>query len=99
MMEVTINIIPGGLGNRKLIQRIAIWNESDLAEVSDYGFAISYPSNEYPDEMIPTGRDLAHDPDLCLVHGGITEHRRSDGALALLDKVLTYALHEEYKGV
>lgn len=88
MLEVDIILNGGGLGFRRCIQRIVIWNVSDLADVSDYEYAISYACPMGEMEEIPSGRELAEDPELCEIRGEIKKHPRSSPPLSLVRKVL-----------
>jgi hypothetical protein len=101
MLEVEITLRPNGRrSGSRVIQRIVIWNEGALAEVSDYGFAISMNERRFTiDDKVPDARYLVDHPDDCDHHGGIAGHRHADGALELLYKVLAYALHEPYHGL
>lgn len=74
MLRVRLEIVPGGDERRaKEIGRLNIANRSDLAEVSDYTY-----------ECWPGPEERGGD-----VWGGtLRGHRRSEGALELLRKIL-----------
>lgn len=74
MMVVKIEVWPGGRESAaREIERLYVWNISNLAEVSDYLFRYDLDPRDTPGE---------HD-------GMVIEHRRSDGAWELVRRVLT----------
>lgn len=92
MLQVDIIIAPGGwMDDAHVIQRIAAWNVSDLAEISDYEYVVSRPLKPGVIGMTPSGLWLAHNRDNAEFverTGFITGHKRSDGAIALVAKIL-----------
>jgi len=94
MLVVDIDIWPGGWAdNARTIQRIAIWNMSELADVSDYEYVISRPIKPGVLGEVPSARWLAsnrYDVQVSRT-GRIEGHRRSLGAAVLVGKVLADA--------
>lgn len=91
MMQVDIEIHPGGWAdNKRLIQRIAIWNISDLADVSDYEYAVSRPYSWDTIGKPPSGLWMAHNrlDDQVAYTGTIFGHPRASEPWELVLKVL-----------
>lgn len=81
MLIVTVELLPGGRETgRRVIDRMYIWNVSQLADVSDYRFS----------DEDPRGRQGQLE-----WAGWVRGHRRSDGALELIRKVLEAYRAEE----
>lgn len=79
MLRVDVVLCPGGdQGNTRILERVYIWNVSDLADVSDY--EVMRFSGDYTNG---TGRVTEHnrltEPVLSLVRKGLEALERSGG--------------------
>lgn len=92
MLEVDIILNGGGHGFCRCVQRLAIWNVSELADVSEYEYALSEPTpmgRHLP--SVPDGIDLARGDAHADVRGSVGGYERKrepwELVLAVLEDV------------